>query len=79
MNLNLLAETRGKKGFTQNYMAKKLNYKSKASYSLIENGKSRITIDLALKIKDILNLNEGEFRKIFFANEVLETQTNRAL
>lgn len=79
MNLNLLAETRSKKGFTQNYMAKKLNYKSKASYSLIENGKSKITIDLALKIKNILNLDEDEFRKIFFMNKVLETQTNKAL
>ncbi|WP_058953195.1 helix-turn-helix transcriptional regulator [Clostridium tyrobutyricum] len=75
MNLNLLIKIRHKKGFTQSCMAEKLSYKNKASYCLIENGKSKITIDLALKIKDILNLTEEEFKRIFFEDKVLETQT----
>ncbi len=75
MNLSLLTKIRESKGFTQENMSKKLNYKSKGSYCLIENGKSKVTVDLALSIKSILNLSEEEFKKIFFANEVQETKT----
>lgn len=70
MNLHLLAEIRDKNGFSQEYMAKKLNYKSKGSYCLIEKGKSKVTVDLAVNIKSILNLSEDEFRAIFFENKV---------
>lgn len=75
MNLELLIKFREEKGFTQEDMAKKLNYKSKGSYCLIENGKSRITIELAKNIRNILNLNEKEFKRIFFEDEVPETKT----
>lgn len=68
MNLPLLIKIRSETGFTQNDMAKKLNYKNKASYCLIENGKTKITIDLASKIKRILQLNQEDFNKIFFDN-----------
>lgn len=75
MNLSLLSKIRESRGLTQENMSQKLSYKSKGSYCLIENGKSKITVDLALKIKNILNLSEEEFKKIFFASEVQETQT----
>ncbi|AKN32631.1 XRE family transcriptional regulator [Clostridium carboxidivorans P7] len=75
MNLYLLSQIREEKGFTQEGMSQKLNYKSKGSYCLIENGKSKITVELALSIKSILDLTEEEFKKIFFINEVQENQT----
>lgn len=75
MNLSLLAKIRESKGFTQEIMSKKLNYKSKGSYCLIENGKSKISVDLALDIKNILNLSDEEFKRIFFTNKVQETKT----
>ncbi|AGK95377.1 helix-turn-helix transcriptional regulator [Clostridium pasteurianum] len=68
MNLPLLIQIRAETGLTQKDMAQKLNYKNKASYCLIENGKTKVTIDLALKIKNILKLNEDDFNKIFFEN-----------
>ncbi|MFL0197333.1 helix-turn-helix transcriptional regulator [Clostridium sp. WILCCON 0269] len=76
MNLSLLTQIRESKGFTQEAMSRRLNYKSKGSYCLIENGKSKITVELALDIKDILNLTEKEFKEIFFGNRVRESKTN---
>lgn len=75
MNLERLTKIREQRGLTQQEMAQKLKYKSKASYCLIEKGKARITIDLAVNIKKILNLDEDEFRQIFFEEKVPETQT----
>ena len=49
-------------------MAKMLGYKSKASYSLIESGKTKITIDLANKLVKILGLKSKDILDIFFDN-----------
>ncbi|MDF2884424.1 MAG: putative transcriptional regulator [Clostridiaceae bacterium] len=68
MNLPLLVQIRAETGLTQSEMAKRLNYKNKASYCLIENGKTKVTVDLALKIKKILKLNQDDFNRIFFEN-----------
>lgn len=76
MNLKLLVKKRETMGFTQKQMAKSLGYKSKGSYCLIENGKARITIELAEKIKDLLRLTNNEFESIFFNKQVQESKTN---
>ncbi len=68
MNLLHLISIRSEIGLTQADMAEKLNYKNKASYCLIEKGRTKITIDLALRIKEILKLNKDDFNKIFFEN-----------
>ena len=79
MNHELLMLRRKKVGYTQQQMAVSLGYKDKSSYCLIENGKASITLDNAKKIKQILQLSDVDFNKIFFADEVEETQTYQAI
>lgn len=66
MNSRLLIEFRERKGYSQEQMSKILGYKSKASYSLIEAGKTRIHIDLAIRISKALSLSKDEILKVFF-------------
>lgn len=66
MNNRLLVSFRERKGYSQEKMAKLLGYKSKASYCLIETGKTRVNIDLANKIVFALELNKNEILKLFF-------------
>lgn len=61
-----LKELRKKQGLTQEDMALALGYKDKSSYCLIENGKSRVTVDTANKIASILSLNSTQTQEIFF-------------
>ena len=68
MNANLLIKFRENKKYSQEQMAKMLGYKSKASYSLIESGKTKITIDLANKLVKILGLKSKDILDIFFDN-----------
>ncbi|MFQ9979586.1 helix-turn-helix transcriptional regulator [Clostridium cadaveris] len=68
MNANLLIKFRENKKYSQEQMAKLLGYKSKASYSLIESGKTKITIDLANKLVKILGLKSKDILDIFFDN-----------
>lgn len=75
MNNELLATIRKERGFTQEQMAKSLDYKDKSSYCLIENGKVSITLECTKKIKEILQLTDKEFNLIFFNEKVEETQT----
>lgn len=70
MNIKRLIEFRERKGYSQEQMAKALGYKSKASYSLIEAGKTRIHIELANKISNVLELTKNEILEIFFNNKV---------
>lgn len=79
MNHKLLILKRKNAGYTQQQMAVSLGYKDKSSYCLIENGKAPITLDNAKKIKQILQLNDKDFNQIFFADEVEETQTFKAM
>lgn len=66
MNTKLLIKFRERKHYSQEQMAKMLGYKSKASYCLIESGKTKIHIDLANKIIKILELNQKEILDLFF-------------
>ncbi|WP_455804016.1 helix-turn-helix transcriptional regulator [Clostridium butyricum] len=76
MNTRLLILFRERKKYSQQQMAEMLGYKSKASYCLIESGKTKVHIDLANKISNILELNNEEILKLFFTTKVLEIQTN---
>ena len=71
MNTNLLIEFRERKKYSQEKMAKMLGYKSKASYSLIEAGKTKVHINLANRISDILELTPKEILELFFNKKVL--------
>ncbi|AWK52237.1 XRE family transcriptional regulator [Clostridium beijerinckii] len=66
MNTKLLIKFRERKQYSQEQMAKMLGYKNKASYCLIECGKTKVHIDLANKIIKILELNQKEILAIFF-------------
>ena len=74
-DFKLLQEFRERKDFSQEELAHKLGYKSKGSYSLIESGKTKISIDLANKLVTILELNSSEILTLFFNIKVPETQT----
>lgn len=65
-----LRELRKEKGLTQEDMALALGYKDKSSYCLIENGKSRVTVDIANKIATVLNLSSAQTQEIFFKCQV---------
>ncbi|MCI1478090.1 MAG: helix-turn-helix transcriptional regulator [Clostridium beijerinckii] len=65
-NTNLLIKFRERKNFSQEQMAKMLGYKSKGSYSLIESGKTKVHINLANKITQILELTSEEVLALFF-------------
>lgn len=65
-----LRELRKERGLTQEAMALALGYKDKSSYCLIENGKSRVTVDTANKIASVLNLNSTQTQEIFFTYRV---------
>ena len=75
MNNKKLIEFGEKKGYSQEQMAKILGYKNKASYCLIESGKTRMHIDLAKKISRVLELSNNEILEVFFNLKVLESQT----
>ncbi|MDQ0149156.1 helix-turn-helix domain-containing protein [Eubacterium multiforme] len=66
MNTKLLTKFREKKGYSQKEMSEMLGYKSKASYSLIESGKTKIHIALANEIVKVLELNESQILELFF-------------
>jgi DNA-binding XRE family transcriptional regulator len=66
MNINLLIQFRERKNYSQEQMAKMLGYKSKGSYSLIESGKTKVHINLANKIIEILELTSEEVLALFF-------------
>lgn len=54
-----MKELRVNKGYTQEYMAEKLNIKQ-STYCLKENGKRRFNLTEILKLKEILEVNLEE-------------------
>jgi len=66
MNTKLLIEFRERKQYSQEQMARMLDYKSKGSYCLIECGKTKVYIDLDNRISKMLELNQKEILALFF-------------
>lgn len=66
---NKLIEIRKKKGFTQEEMADKLNI-ARTTYTGYENGNFSPSLEIALKIKQILKYKNDD---IFSTNNVSET------
>lgn len=64
MNLELLRKKRIERGYRQKDIAEALG-KTKALYSLLENGRVKMTIEYANTIKRELNLTEQESKEIF--------------
>ena len=65
MKLTELKRAREVKSITQDEMAQALGYKNKSSYCQIENGNTKITVDISRKIKEILGLSIKEYEQIF--------------
>lgn len=52
-----LKKIREEKGITQEEMAKELGYSGKSGYSMLENGKVRLTLEQAVKIAKKLEMS----------------------
>lgn len=52
-----LKKIREEKGITQEKMAKELGYSGKSGYSMLENGKVRLTLEQAVKIAKKLEMS----------------------
>lgn len=72
---NLLKGLRLSKGYTQEFMVTKLGYKGKSGYCLLENGSVKMSVEKAIKIAEILEVDPG----IFFTNKVEDTSTHNQL
>jgi DNA-binding XRE family transcriptional regulator len=57
---NKLKELRTARGFTQAEMAKKLGYKGKSGYCMLENGQVRMTLEMAQKIAKVLGADAND-------------------
>lgn len=66
-----LKKMREDKGYTQEFMAKKLGYKGKSGYCLLENGSTKLSVEKAIKIAEILEVDPS----IFFTSKVEDTST----
>lgn len=69
--IKFLKTIREDKGYTQEYMAKQLGYSGKSGYCLLENGAVKLSVERAIKIAKILEVDPN----VFFANEVQDTST----
>ncbi len=67
MNYNKLKEIRKDRGYTQDFIAEKMGYSNKSSYSMLETGRVKVDLEKAKRLKIILNLSDGEFEEIFLA------------
>ncbi|MGI5840540.1 MAG: helix-turn-helix transcriptional regulator [bacterium] len=70
-----LKELRTAKGLSQEDMAKKLGYKDKSGYCLLENGHVKMTLEKALLICKIF---EVDLKEIFFTTAVEAASTKDA-
>lgn len=62
-NINRLKRIRIEKGISQTYMARRLGYKTPSGYANIESGKIKLTLETALMISEII---EVDFHVFFF-------------
>lgn len=67
MNYNKLKEIRKDRGYTQDFIAEKMGYSNKSSYSMLETGRVKVDLEKAKCLKIILNLSDGEFEEIFLS------------
>lgn len=72
---NKLKKAREDKGYTQEDMAKELGYNGKSGYNMVENGKVKISLEMAKKISKILDIPIEEIW-YFFTLEVQVNKTN---
>ena len=63
---------REEKGYTQEYMAQKLGYKSKSHYCMIEGGSRGISVETAIAIAQLL---DKPIVELFCVDEVHEMQS----
>lgn len=69
-----LKKLRIAKGLTQAEMAKRLGYKGKSGYCMLENGQVRMTLAMAQKIAEVLG---ADANTLFFENKVQDTPERR--
>lgn len=62
----ILKKIRMEKGYTQEQMAEKLGYKDKSGYNHLENGNVKLSVDRAIKIAKILEVDPTVFLPIKF-------------
>ncbi len=67
MNYNKLKEIRKDRGYTQDFIAEKMGYSNKSSYSMLETGRVKVDLEKAKRLKIILDLSDGEFEEIFLS------------
>lgn len=60
MILTNLRNTRISQGRTQTFMARKLGYKSVSGYANIEMGRTKVSLEKAQQIAEILDANVNE-------------------
>lgn len=68
-----LRRARKSKGITQTFMAKKLGYKMASGYANIESGHTKLSLENAIKIAEIL---EMDLEEIFF-DKKLHDKSNK--
>lgn len=56
-----LKKLRKQHGFTQTYLASKLGYKSKSGYSMLENGKVKLSISKAKLLSELYKIDIKNF------------------
>lgn len=72
MNLKRLREVRKSKGITQAFMARELGYKKASGYANIESGHTKLSLQNAMRISEILGM---DIKEIFF-EEMLHDKGN---
>lgn len=65
-----------KHNYTQIYLANKLNISQK-TYSNMESGKSKITLNNLIKLSKLYNISKTEFIELIKQTETKTTNTNR--
>lgn len=60
---NILKNLRVENSYTQEYIAEYLGYKGKSGYSMLENGKVKLTIDKAKLLAKLYNVDIQIFLK----------------
>ncbi len=61
-----LKEYRVRKCLTQTQVAHELGYKGKSGYCLLEQGKVKMRLDVAFRLKKILGLTKKEFEDLIY-------------